>query len=60
VDDDEVVAVLEQLRVSRRRGDVGVALGLGQQSRIALEPVMDRLGDAEERLVTGDHLPFDV
>jgi hypothetical protein len=60
VDDDEVVAVLEPLGVPRRRGEVGVTVGLAQRLRIALEPVVHRLRDPEEGLVADDHLPLDV
>jgi hypothetical protein len=60
VDDDEVVLIAEQLRVASRGLEVRVALRVGQVAIVALEPVVDGLRDAEERLVPRDHVPLDV
>ena len=60
MDDDEVVRVLQKLGVPRGGREVGVAVGIRQPVRVALEAVVNGLRDAEERLVAGDHLPVDV
>jgi hypothetical protein len=60
VDDDVVVVVLEEVRVQRVVAVEELLLLLREPVRVALERVVDRLGDREELVVALDDSPLDV